>query len=142
MSRVATPSQPPSTALKVLGICLVAGGGLTWLVVFALFAFHVPRFEEIFQKFDIRGGLPALTQVLIAASHFVKTWWYVLFLAGVLAMGVLVYANLVCRSRAGLYAAAVFATLSLLAALVAIPLVVIGMSVSMVHLVETIGGAR
>ncbi len=139
MTRVPAVSQGPSTALKVLGVTLVAGGGLAWLIVFALLALAVPRFEEIFQKFDVEGGLPALTQALIAVSHVIKTWWYAGVPIGVLAMAVLVYACLVCRSRAGIYAAAAFAALSLVAAFIASVLVVIGMFLPMVDLVQDVG---
>ena len=139
MTAVPTASQGPSTALKVLGVCLIAGGGLAWLIVFALLALAVPRFEEIFQRFELEGRLSALTQALIAVSHVIKTWWYAGVPIGVLAMAVLVYACLVCRSRAGIYAAAAFAALSLAAAFITSVLVVIGMFLPMVDLVQDVG---
>ena len=139
MTAVPGESQGPSTALKILGVCLVAGGGLAWLVVFALFALLVPRFEEIFQKFDVEGRLPALTHALIAVSHIIKTWWYAWVPTGVLAMAALVYADLVCRSRAGFYAAAAFAALSLAAAFITLVLVVIGVFLPLVDLIQDVG---
>ena len=142
MTAVPTESQGPSTALKVLGVCLVAGGAVAWFLILAMFAFGVPRFEEIFSNFDVEAGLPALTQALIAVSHFEKAWWHVLLFAGLLLLAVLVYANLACRSRAGICAAAVFARLSLAAAIITPVLVVIGMFLPLVHLTETIGGGR
>jgi hypothetical protein len=139
MTGVPTASHGSSTALKVLGASLVAGGGLAWLIVFALFALVVPRFEEIFLKFDIKGGLPALTQALIAVSHVIKTWWYAWVPIGVLAMVALVGACLVCQSRAGFYAAAAFAALSLLVAFATPVLLVVGMFLPLVDLVQDVG---
>jgi len=50
------------------------------IIVTAIIYFIVPRFEDIFQKFNIPGGLPAPTQMLINFSHGVATYFYI-FLA-------------------------------------------------------------
>lgn len=64
---------------KVLGaliypavIVVVAVG-----VVSAVVVWVIPKFQEIFQSFNIR--LPALTQLLLDISHFTVRFWYIVF---------------------------------------------------------------
>jgi len=52
----------------VIGITVIILIGIMWGIV--------PKFEEIFVKFDIPGGLPPLTQTLIDTSRAIKTYWY------------------------------------------------------------------
>jgi type IV pilus assembly protein PilC len=59
------------------------------IIVAAIIRFIVPRFEEIFTKFDIKGGLPFMTQALIDVSHFVANYFYI-----ILAIPVAVYFGL------------------------------------------------
>ena len=54
--------------------------GVACIILGVIMKYIVPRFEEIFTKFNIAGGLPAPTQFLIAISHFVRDRWYVLLL--------------------------------------------------------------
>lgn len=54
-------------------------------VLFGLVIFFVPRFETVFKRLQEKGELPALTQGLIAMSHFL--WSYGLFVvAGVFGL--------------------------------------------------------
>ncbi len=76
-------------------ICITVG------ILTILMAFIVPRFEEIFQKFDIKGGLPAPTQILINISHTVKDYWYLI--PGIPFL-VWLTARLVKASKGGRYA--------------------------------------
>jgi general secretion pathway protein F len=48
------------------------------LVVFALVIFVVPKFEPIFKKLDEKGELPQLTIMLMAFSHFLIDFWWLL----------------------------------------------------------------
>jgi type IV pilus assembly protein PilC len=48
------------------------------IILIAIMFFIVPKFEEIFKKFDIEGGLPVPTQILIAASKTVGLYWWLL----------------------------------------------------------------
>ena len=50
-----------------------------FLVLNGLVIFFVPRFEPIFKKLEEQGELPAVTQVLMATSHFLQRqgWWVV-----------------------------------------------------------------
>ena len=50
------------------------------IILVFIMLFIVPKFEEIFRKFDIKGGLPAPTQLLIGVSHAVASYWYLLVL--------------------------------------------------------------
>jgi len=52
--------------------------GIALVIVTLIIMFIVPRFEDIFKKFDIKGGLPMPTQILINVSHAVGTYWYLL----------------------------------------------------------------
>jgi type IV pilus assembly protein PilC len=52
--------------------------GITVVILTFLMIFIVPRFEDIFQKFDIKGGLPWPTQMLINFSHAIGTYWYLI----------------------------------------------------------------
>jgi len=45
-----------------------------FLVLNILVIFFVPRFEDIFSKMKAQGDLPALTQYLMALSHFMQSW--------------------------------------------------------------------
>jgi general secretion pathway protein F len=45
-----------------------------FLVLNILVIFFVPRFEDIFSKLKAQGDLPALTQYLMALSHFMQSW--------------------------------------------------------------------
>ncbi|MDC1142347.1 type II secretion system F family protein [Planctomycetota bacterium] len=49
-------------------------GGFFVLIVFGIFAFLVPQFEEMFNRFG--GDLPFLTKVLILISDAIVGWWF------------------------------------------------------------------
>jgi general secretion pathway protein F/type IV pilus assembly protein PilC len=54
-----------------------------FIILNALVMFVVPRFEPIFVKMQETGDLPALTQFLIAISHFMQgNWWWVIGTVG------------------------------------------------------------
>ncbi|MDQ3480008.1 MAG: type II secretion system F family protein, partial [Actinomycetota bacterium] len=52
-------------------------GSFAMIVLFALVAFLVPVFEGVFSDFG--GELPAITQLTVAMSDFVRTKFYLLF---------------------------------------------------------------
>lgn len=60
-------------------VTLVAIGVLS-----IVFIFVIPKFEEIFNSFDIE--LPFVTQLLIGASRFVADFWYIVFGLPILAV--------------------------------------------------------
>lgn len=47
------------------------------MVLSVVFVFVIPKFEEIFQSFDI--DIPVLTRILIGTSRFIADYWYVVF---------------------------------------------------------------
>ncbi|MAG62672.1 pilus assembly protein PilC [Candidatus Woesearchaeota archaeon] len=51
-------------------LSLVAGGVITAVILFV-----IPRFEELFQSFNVE--LPQVTQVLLDSSTFAAKYWYV-----------------------------------------------------------------
>jgi type IV pilus assembly protein PilC len=54
----------------VIGVTVIILIGIMWGIV--------PKFEEIFTKFDIPGGLPVLTQGLIDISRAIRIYWYLI----------------------------------------------------------------
>jgi len=52
--------------------------GVAVLIVALIMVFIVPRFEDIFLRFEIKGGLPAPTRLLINTSHAVYKYWYLI----------------------------------------------------------------
>ncbi|MDE0915047.1 MAG: type II secretion system F family protein [Planctomycetota bacterium] len=51
-------------------LSLVAGGVITAVILFV-----IPRFEELFQSFNVE--LPQVTQVLLDSSTFAASYWYI-----------------------------------------------------------------
>ena len=47
------------------------------IVVSSVIIFVIPKFQEIFQSFNI--ALPGITQLLLDISHFVVNYWYIVF---------------------------------------------------------------
>jgi general secretion pathway protein F len=54
------------------------------VVLNALVIFFVPQFEPIFIKLKEKGELPGLTVVLMAVSHGMQDWWWLILVAGFL----------------------------------------------------------
>ena len=57
--------------------------GVAIVILVAIMLFIVPKFKEIFDKFDIKGGLPAPTQALIQVAEIVKVYWWAILLVPV-----------------------------------------------------------
>jgi type IV pilus assembly protein PilC len=62
----------------------IAMGGLVLIVLAAMMVFVVPTFEKMFN--DMGGTLPAITQLLVDASHLVASLWGLVILAGIFAV--------------------------------------------------------
>ena len=58
-------------------------GVVGFLVLNVLVVFFVPRFEPIFIRLESKGELPGLTVALIATSHFIQGYWWLLIGAAV-----------------------------------------------------------
>jgi general secretion pathway protein F/type IV pilus assembly protein PilC len=65
---------------KVVGAlaypAFLAVAGLAVLNI--LIIFFVPKFEKLFEKLKERGELPTMTQYLMAFSHFLQGYWWLL----------------------------------------------------------------
>ncbi len=61
----------------------IAMGGLVFVVLAAMMIFVVPTFEKMFN--DMGGKLPAMTQLLVNASHIVASWWGLAIAVGLVA---------------------------------------------------------
>ena len=75
--------------------------GIAVIILFAIMKWIVPRFKEIFDRFEIEGGLPLLTRILISISETVGHYWYLL---PAVVFGLWLMLRLVRASGAGHYA--------------------------------------
>jgi type IV pilus assembly protein PilC len=75
--------------------------GVAMLILTLIMLFIVPKFEEIFQRFEIKGGLPTPTQILINVSHAVGGHWYLIPL---IPIGLWLIMKFVRSTRQGRYA--------------------------------------
>jgi type IV pilus assembly protein PilC len=78
--------------------CVVIG--ITVGILAVLMIWIVPKFEEIFLKFDIKGGLPGMTKFLIGVSHAAYDFW---FLIPGIPIGFFVAYRLLKASKGGRY---------------------------------------
>ncbi|WP_442682276.1 type II secretion system F family protein [Stenotrophomonas sp. JC08] len=60
------------------------------LVSSILLVWVVPQFEEVFKGFG--ADLPAFTQLIVGASRFMVSWWWVMLLAAIGALGGFIFA--------------------------------------------------
>jgi type IV pilus assembly protein PilC len=75
--------------------------GVAVLIVSLIMIFIVPKFEEIFARFEIKAGLPAPTKLLIAISHGIFNYWYLIPL---IPLGLWLIARSIKASTFGRYA--------------------------------------
>lgn len=72
-------------------LVVIGSGAIAFLMVF-----FIPRFSEIFARMG--DNLPVPTQIVMAASSFVRNWWFLLFLG---AAGVIGGVNQLAATGAG-----------------------------------------
>jgi type II secretory pathway component PulF len=115
-------------------------GGLAWLAVFGVLLLIVPKFEEMFARFEIKAGLPWVTQALITISHALHIAWPLVacIVLGVPAAAILV--SIYGRSSKGAVAAVVFGLGSLVILFVAMPVIVAGLFLPLVELLKFASG--
>jgi len=137
MTQSAGAAQRPSVAWRVVGVFFGLLSGLAWLLVFGILVFIVPKFEEIFQRFD--AALPLLTRALISATHVMFQGWpvFAALMFGVPAAAILL--SVLARSSAGVTAAAVLGLVSVFMFVIAMAAIVIGLFLPMISLVEVLG---
>lgn len=138
MTQAAAPPEKHSIISRVATVLLVLFSGLLWYQILWLLATGPQPFEEMFDRFDIRAGLPVPTRALIGASHVVTTYWYVFGLVGVVAIVWLMWAGLTKRRVGRL---AILAAASYVAALALGILMLAGLFMPLIDLFEAVGGA-
>lgn len=98
MTDAATPAPrrgeltPISRTATVL---LVLIAGYLWYLALQAIALLPPPFERLFAKFEIAGGLPEPTVLLIEAARIVGGYWYLFVAAGLAAAGILIWRGMV-----------------------------------------------
>ncbi len=122
-----TPRQGPSRSSGIAGVVLAIGGGLVWLLPVFTFVFIAPKFAEIFAKFDIKGGLPPMTQAILAVSSAFARYWYLFAALWAAVIAGLVIASVVARRRWPVSLSVAFGVVSLVLVVVIETLVVIGL---------------
>lgn len=68
------------------------------LIVSGIMIFIIPKFEKIFDDFGSK--LPAMTEVLISASHFIADYWYLLFASPV---AIWLFVKIIQKNKTGEY---------------------------------------
>jgi len=71
------------------------------IILLAIMYFIVPKFEDIFRKFEIPGGLPRATQILIAISNAIGAYFY---LIPAIPIGIYVVIRVMKSTQGGRYA--------------------------------------
>jgi hypothetical protein len=145
MAMSQSPAAVPcrSTVSRLACVGLVILGGLCWLPGPGIALFVVPRFKEIFVKFDIKGSLPFLTQAIIAVSDVLLGYWFVFVPLWLLVVGGLaVWAGLA-GSRRALLLAGIFAIIAIIATTVLVPVMVVGLFQPLTQmLIQSVGECR
>jgi len=139
MTQPTLAARQRSAGHPVAGAFLAVFGGLLWLIPVVVLVLIVPRFVEIFEKFDVAGGLPTATQAVITVAQALSTWWPVAVLLWLAVVGGLVALCAAVRARRPVALAAVFAGLSFLGVVITITLMVVVLFMPLVRLIEQTG---
>lgn len=140
MTQSTAAVQGPPVWVRAMGVVSGVLGGLAWLLVFGILVFFVPKFEEMFARFEIKAGLPWVTKVLISISHVLHVGWPLVacIVFGIPAASILV--SILDRSPKGSVAAIVLGLSSVLIVLVALPLIVAGLFMPLVEIIKATSG--
>jgi len=138
MTQAAAPPEKHSIISRVATVLLVLLSGLLWYQILWSLATGPQPFEEMFDRFGIRAGLPVPTRAIIGASHVVTTYWYVFGLVGVAAIVWLMWAGLAKRRVGRL---AILAAASYAAAWALGILMLAGLGTPLIDFFEAFGGA-
>jgi hypothetical protein len=142
MMQADTQPVRPSLFLRIAGAGFAVIAGAPWAVLLWLFLFVVPKFREIFERFEIKSGLPAATQAIISISAVLTTFWPVAVL--MVVGGTALLAVLCCRARTSrvIIAAAVACAVSLLLFAVCLPILTVSLFQPLVPLIKTANGPQ
>ena len=128
--------QTPSARTRMMSVISGLMGGLAWFVVFGVLVFIVPKFVVVFA--DAKTSLPLVTQVVIAAAHFLFFAWPLaaVFIFGVSGAAVLL--SIFARSSRGVMAARWLGLGSVLFSLVVLVAILISLLLPLMSLVEAV----
>ena len=138
MTQAAAPPEKHSIISRVATVFLVLFSGLLWYQILWLLATGPQPYEEMFDRFDIRAGLPMPARAIIGASHVVTTYWYVFGVVGVAAIVWLMWAGLTKRRVGRL---AILAAVSYAAAWAMGILMLAGLFIPLIDMIEAVGAA-
>jgi len=140
MTQSAAESQGTPVWVRATGVVSGLLGGLAWLLLFGVLLFIVPKFEEMFVRFEIKSGLPAPTKILITLSRILRVAWPLAaaIMFGIPAASILL--SVFARSSKGAAAAVVFGLGSLLIVLVVLPVIVTGLFLPLLDLMQSASG--
>jgi len=132
-----TTNREPCAAYNVTSGLIVLMGGLLWLLPAIGCVFIVPKFAEIYSKFEMEPSPSA--QAVIAFARAVTTWWWAFGVAWVVVVGGLVVLAVAVRQRWTIIASVVFAAASLVAVVVVAFVLVLLLSRALVETVQAVG---
>lgn len=91
MTQLPVAEERSTVISRIASILLVLFSAYMWYRILLVLALAPPPYEEMLGRFNTPGGLPLLTQALIAASHAVTSYWYLFAAAGLVAAVILVW---------------------------------------------------
>jgi len=109
--------------------------------LFYVFAFVVPKFAEIFSRFDLKDGLPPTTGAIIEITRWLLPWGYGFFFVGPLFFGWLVFAAWRGRPRMATLTILVFGLVSVAVCTIALGVITINLFLPLVESVQDTNGA-
>jgi hypothetical protein len=129
--------QGGRAARRIAGVGLAVLGGVPWLAVAFVLVFTVPRFAEIFAKFE--GQVPAVTQAVLAAGKFVSNYWYLCAMMWLALVGGLAGLCLIVPGRWPAAVAVGWAGVSVVGAAAIMAVTVMALFLPLVRLTEDLG---
>ena len=91
MTQLPVAEERPTVISRIASILLVLFSAYMWYQILLVLALAPPPYERMWDRFEVPGGLPLLTQALIAASHAVMSYWYLFAAAVLIAAAILIW---------------------------------------------------
>ena len=65
---------------QVIGALIypIAVISIATVILAVIMVYIIPQFEKMFEDMDIKGGMPAVTRLLMAIANTMRTYWYLL----------------------------------------------------------------
>jgi type II secretory pathway component PulF len=130
-------TQSPSPPVRIIGIVAAVLSGLCWAAAIGPLVFIVPKFEQIFSRFEV--ALPVATQTVLGLSHVASQFGLVLAaLVLVASVGLAVLCGRA-RSNWPVIVAAVACGLSVVGFFVFQAVLTVSLFLPLVKLIEAVG---